>query len=99
MLDPTDKAAFDGMVSQLREIDPRFCRRVDRMSKPKRGLRTVLAVLLWTTAPLCIVFGGWTGLLMAALAVGYGTFLWTKRNGNTPAPLWWTATRGHRPAL
>ncbi|XVU25253.1 DUF3040 domain-containing protein [Actinoplanes sp. CA-054009] len=95
MLDPTDKAAFDGLVTHLREDDPTFCRRVDRMGRPRRRLRTALAVLLWTIAPLCIVFGGWTGVLMAVLAVGYGTYLFTRRNGTSPSPLWWTAARKH----
>ncbi|MFG1995710.1 DUF3040 domain-containing protein [Actinoplanes sp. NPDC048988] len=95
MLDPTDKAAFDGMVTQLREVDPRFCRRVDRMSRPKRRLKTAHAILLWTVAPLCIVYGGWTGLLLAVLAVGYGTYLFNRRNGTSPAPMWWTAPRKH----
>jgi hypothetical protein len=99
MLDPTEKAVFDGLVTHLREVDPRFYRRVDRMSRPKRRLRTATAILLWTIAPFCIVFGGWTGLLMAVLAVGYGTYLYNKRNGNTPTPMWWTATRGRRPAV
>ncbi|GAA0479562.1 hypothetical protein Ade02nite_39450 [Paractinoplanes deccanensis] len=91
MLDPTDKAAFDGLVTHLRENDPRFCRHLDRMSRPKRRLRTALAILLWTVAPLCVVYGGWTGLLLSVLAVGYGSYLFAKRNGNAPAPAWWTA--------
>ena len=97
MLDPREEAVFDGLVIHLREHDPKFCRRLDRLSRPRRRLRAAMAVLLWTIAPFCIVFGGWTGLILAAVGAGYGARLWAKRNGNQPQPLWWTATRGRRP--
>ena len=97
MLDPQEKAVFDGLVTQLREADPRFCRRMDRLGRPRTRLYTTVAVLLWIVAPLCVIFGGWTGAIFAAMAVGYGIRLYSKRNGPAPQPAWWTATRG-RPA-
>jgi Protein of unknown function (DUF3040) len=79
VLDPQEKAAFEGMVTQLRAGDPRLAQRLDRMCRPRRRLRRALAVLLWAMAPLCIVLGGWTGLIMAVVAVGYGCAIYYKR--------------------
>ncbi|MDY7084730.1 MAG: DUF3040 domain-containing protein [Actinomycetota bacterium] len=93
MLDPKEKAAFDGLITQLRAADPRFCRRVDRLSTPNPRLYTAAAVALWLLAPLCIVFGGWTGAIFAAICCAYGFRLYAKRNGNAPQPAWWVATR------
>lgn len=75
MLDPDDKYVFDGMVSQLRTDDPKFDRRLTRIAGPRRNLRLGLAILLWTVAPVCIYLGGWTGLIMAVVAVSYGVRL------------------------
>ena len=97
MLDPQDQALFDGLVNRLRDDDPRFCRRVDRLARPRRRLRSAVAILLWTMAPFSIVFGGWTGLILATVGAAYGARLWAKRNGTQPQPQWWTATRGRRP--
>ncbi len=94
MLDPQEKAEFDGLVTLLRTTDPRFCRRMNRMTKPRTLLYTTAAATLWILAPVCIVFGGWTGALFAVLAIGYGFRLYTKRNGHRPQPAWWVATRG-----
>ena len=82
MLDPQD---FDGMVARIRAEDPKFVRRIDRLSAPRRRFRMTMAILLWTIAPFCIYFGGWTGLIMAVVAVGYGANL-TKRSGLTSDP-------------
>jgi DUF3040 family protein len=79
VLDPQEKVVFDGMVTQLRAGDPRLAQRLDRMCRPRRRLRTTIAILLWTLAPLCIVFGGWTGLIMAVVAVGYGCAIYFRR--------------------
>lgn len=79
MLEPNEKVVFDGMVTRLRTEDPHFSQRLDRMCRPRNRLRVVLAVLLWTIAPVCIVFGGWTGVLLAAVAVGYGSYLLARR--------------------
>lgn len=92
MLDPHEKAVFDGMVSQLRE-DARFTQRVERLSRPRRGLYLVLAILLWTFAPMAVVFGGWTGVLMAAVAAAYGAHLMMKRAGGAAESLWNAARR------
>jgi hypothetical protein len=96
VLDPSEKYVFDGMVTQLRAEDPAFERRVDRLIHPRRRLRVAIAVLLWTLAPVCIVFGGWTGLLMAVVASGYGAYLISKPAGMA-APSdgfsWWSASR------
>ncbi|WP_127498865.1 DUF3040 domain-containing protein [Actinoplanes solisilvae] len=81
MLDPQEKAKFDGLVTELREADPEFCRRMDRMGVPRPRLYTTLAFLLWSFAPLCIVLGGWTGTIFAAIFVAYGLRLYIRRNG------------------
>ena len=86
MLDPHEKLVFDGLVNRLRDEDPSFSRKIERLGRPRRKLRRALAVLLWTIAPVCIVFGGWTGLLMAVVAVSYGTLLVNRRNGMDGEP-------------
>jgi len=95
VLDPHEKHVFDGMVSQLRVQDPRFVRRVARLGKPRGRLRLIAAVLLWTLAPVCIVFGGWTGLFMAVVAVAYGAYLVNRRGGVTVQPAWWSSPNRH----
>ncbi len=80
MLDPSEKAVFEGMVTQIRADDPNFTQRVERLCRPRRRIRTALAVLLWIMAPVCIVLGGWTGVIMAVVAVGYGAHLYAKRD-------------------
>ena len=97
MLDPQEKAVFDGLVTQLRAADPKFCRKMDRMGRPRPRFYTTAAFLLWSLAPMCIIFGGWTGAVFAAIAVSYGTRLYLKRNGRSPQPSWWIASRGKRP--
>ena len=92
MLDPNEKFVFDGMVSQLRDEDPNFLRKIERLGRPRRKLRLALAVLLWTIAPVCVVLGGWTGLLMAVVAVSYGAFLVTRRGGMEGQPAWWSSS-------
>jgi hypothetical protein len=92
VLDPHEKAVFDGLVTQLRANDPRFAHRVDRMCRPKQRLYQVMAILLWTMAPLCIVFGGWTGVIMAVVGSAYGAHLMTRRGGARQT-LWSTTRR------
>jgi hypothetical protein len=92
VLDPNEKIVFDGMVNRLRDEDPRFLSKIERIGRPRRKLRVALAVLLWTLAPISIVFGGWTGLLMAVVAVAYGAFLVTKRDGVGGQPAWWSSS-------
>ncbi|MCA2215748.1 DUF3040 domain-containing protein [Jidongwangia harbinensis] len=95
MLDPNEKYVFDGMVMHLRAADPAFERRLDRLVHPRRRLRVALAVLLWTLVPVCILLGGWTGLLLAMLASGYGAHLMTRRTGPArPAGgfSWWSSS-------
>jgi hypothetical protein len=75
VLDPSEKQAFDGLVSRLRDQDPRFSRRVEKLSAPRRRTRTILAVLLWILAPVCMFLGGWTGFFMGVVAIGYGAYL------------------------
>jgi hypothetical protein len=97
MIDPREKIVFDEMVTFLRAADPRFLRRIGRLDRPRHRRNTALAILLWTLAPVCIVFGGWTGVLLAAVSAGYGTYLFTHRDrragGGRP---WWSPT-SHRP--
>ena len=94
VLDPQDKNAFDGMVARFHAEDPKFVRRIDRLSAPRRRFRVTMAVLLWTMAPFCIYFGGWTGLLIAVIAAGYGANLMLKRSGMTGGTSkfsWWSS--------
>jgi hypothetical protein len=101
VLDPTEKYVFDGMVTQLRADDPAFERRLDRLVHPRRRLRVALAVLLWTLVPVCILLGGWTGLLLAVLASGYGAYLMTRRTRparGTDDFSWWSSTSRRRPS-
>ncbi|MEU4419025.1 hypothetical protein AB0F81_00215 [Actinoplanes sp. NPDC024001] len=78
MLEPTEDQTYRGVVAHLLIDDAQFARRIDRAGRPPRWWG-VLAVLLWTIAPICIIFGGWTGLIEAVLAAGYGSYLLRKR--------------------
>ena len=93
MLEPNEKAVFDGMVSQLRTDDPKFSHKVERMCRPRRRLYLTMAVLLWTMAPFCISFGGWTGVIMAVVGVAYGWRLWVKQAGGASQTLWSSSRR------
>jgi hypothetical protein len=93
VLDPNEKLAFDGLVSRLRDEDPTFLRKIERIGRPRRTLRVALAVLLWTLAPVCIVFGGWTGVLFAVVGGAYGAYLVSKRDGRSGQPAWWSSSR------
>ncbi|MCU7722290.1 DUF3040 domain-containing protein [Actinoplanes sp. KI2] len=93
MLEPNEKTVFDAMVSQLRADDPRFSHKVDRMCRPRRMLYLTMAILLWIMAPLCIVFGGWTGVIMAVVGAAYGWRLWLKRGGGASPTLWSSSRR------
>ena len=88
MLEPREQQAFNGVVAQLRSEDPQFTRRVDRLRRPPAQW-ALLGVLLWSLAPFCLVYGGWTGALEAALAIGYGSHLMRKRRR-------WANASGHR---
>ncbi|MEV6636861.1 DUF3040 domain-containing protein [Actinoplanes sp. NPDC051470] len=80
MLEPHEKQSFDSLVAGLRAGDPRFNRRIDKLTRPpRRRLRLALAVLLWTLAPVCIWLGGWTGFFMAVVGAAYGVHLVKKR--------------------
>jgi uncharacterized membrane protein YphA (DoxX/SURF4 family) len=67
--------AFEAIVARLCADDPEFTRRMKKLGGPPAKARVGAAVLLWTIAPLCVVLGGWTGLLMAVVAVTYGGWL------------------------
>jgi Protein of unknown function (DUF3040) len=98
VLDPYDKRVFEGMVERMHADDPKFVRRIDRLGSPRRRLRATMAILLWTITPFCIVLGGWTGLIMAVVAAGYGVKLINKRSGMTGGTngfSWWSS--GKRP--
>ena len=75
MLKPEEHQVFGSLVAQLQIDDPHFVRRATQ--PPLRW--AVAAVLLWTAAPLCIAFGGWTGLIVAVVAGAYGSHLLHKR--------------------
>ena len=89
MLDPKEKDVFDGMIVRLGEDDPDFLRKVDRIVRPRQRLRTTMAILLWVAAPLCILFGGGTGLILAILAFAYGAHFMSIRNREAGGPGWW----------
>jgi hypothetical protein len=96
VLDPNEKHVFDEMVTHLRTADPTFVRRIDRIGYPRRRLRATVAVLLWTMAPVCIVVGGWTGLLFAVVGSGYAARLMAGRKGFagvTDGFSWWSSSR------
>lgn len=97
MLDPHEKIVFDEMVTFLRADDPRFLRRIGRLSRPRRVRNTALAILLWTMAPICIVYGGWTGALLAAVGSGYGAYLMAHRNSRSSGGHAWWSPATHRP--
>jgi DUF3040 family protein len=98
VLDPDEKHAFDGMVTQIRAEDPRFARRIDRLGRrPLRQLRMALAILLWTLAPVCMVFGGWTGVLLGVVAVAYGGYLMSRRGLANGEFSWWSSAANGRP--
>jgi hypothetical protein len=99
VLDPFEKRVFDGLVTQLRADDPDFLTRLDKLENPRRRPRVVLAVLLWTAAPICVVLGGWTGLLMALVAICYGLKLASKRPGLAGGTgfSWWSTSPGRHP--
>ena len=92
MFDPNEKLVFDGIVNRLGADDPGFLRRLDRIGRPRRRLRMILASLLWTVAPVCIVLGGWTGLILAVVAVGYGLRLQARRGGTGAQVAWWSSS-------
>lgn len=98
MLDPEEKSAFEGMVHQLRADDPKFADKFDRVARPRRRTRKVVAILLWMIAPVCIAVGGWTGFFMAIAAAAYGAHLVTKRTGLAGGSgfSWWSSP-GKRP--
>jgi hypothetical protein len=96
LLDPDEKYAFDKMVTHLRTADPKFVKRIDRISHPRRQLRLALAILLWTMAPVAIFAGGWTGFLMAVVGSGYAAHLVATRRGFAGAAdgfSWWSSSR------
>jgi hypothetical protein len=67
--------AFEAIVARLRADDPEFTSRMQKLGGPPSGKRVGLAILLWTMAPVCVIFGGWTGFLLAVVAVAYGAYL------------------------
>jgi hypothetical protein len=67
--------AFEAIVARLCADDPEFTGRMKKLGGPPSKTRVGLAVLLWAIAPVCVVLGGWTGLLMAVIAVAYGSYL------------------------
>lgn len=95
VLDPHEKSVFDGMVTQLSFDDPQFVRHIDRLARPRRKVRTAVAVLLWIMAPMCVIVGGWTGFFMAVVATAYAARIMIKRpglRGGAELP-WWSLPR------
>jgi hypothetical protein len=100
VLDPSEKYAFDGLVAQLGQEDPQFVRRVDRLSRPRRRVQLVLALLLWAIVPACIILGGWTGMLMAVVAIAYGARLFNRSKApGAEAASWPSQRKPEAPSL
>jgi hypothetical protein len=101
LLDPQEKYVFDGMVTRLHADDPAFLRRIDQINRPRRRLRVNIAILLWTMAPLCVIFGGWTGLIIATVSCLYGGHLVSRRADRAGAlnGLPWRSRPGATPTL
>jgi Protein of unknown function (DUF3040) len=74
VLSSYDRRRFNEIVSDLLAEDPGFGTRCEA---PVRNLRPrpLAALLLWLSMPFLIALGGWTGLLFAVLAGGYGAHL------------------------
>jgi hypothetical protein len=88
------------VLDPVRADDPDFLARLDKLEHSRHRRRGVLAALLWMAAPICIIVGGWTGLLMAVVAVGYGTVLASKQHGltgGTRGLAWWSTSPGRHP--
>ncbi|HWS37334.1 MAG TPA: hypothetical protein VN408_31975 [Actinoplanes sp.] len=47
----------------------------------------IVAVALWTIAPVLVIFGGWPGLIGGVLVGGYGSHLLHKRKQSASAPV------------
>ncbi|NMO53836.1 DUF3040 domain-containing protein [Actinoplanes sp. TBRC 11911] len=90
MLDPKEKSVFDRLVSQLDSEDPDFAQRMAKLTQRRRVWRVTLAVVLWVFAPVSLAVGGWTGALMAVLAVLYGVYLYRTRE--TPGLKLWPSS-------
>jgi len=99
VLDPEEKDTFDGLVNQLRADDPAFADRLTRLEHPHHGWRLALAALLWMAAPVSVIFGDGTGLLMAIVALGYGLALAAQYPGPTDGTgrSWWSTPSGQHP--
>ena len=96
MIDPSEKYAFDDMITHLRTVDPKFVKKIDRIGRPRREFRLALAILLWTMAPVAIFTGGWTGFLMAVVGSCYAAHLVATRRGFAGAAdgfSWWSSSR------
>ena len=96
MLDPNEKNVFDEMVNHLRTADPKFATRMERIGHPRRRPRVLLAILLWTIAPVAIFLGGWTGFLMAVVGSCYAVHLVSRQRGFGDAAdgfSWWSSSR------
>ena len=84
MLSSHDRRQFNVIVAGLLAEDPELGIR-NRPPAP-RPPRPLLAALLWMSMPFLVTVGGWTGLLVALVAAGYGVHLWSRGGGGTPAP-------------
>jgi len=74
VLSSYDRRRFNEIAAGLLAEDPDFG---TRHVTPPRSLRPrpVVALLLWLSMPFLVALGGWTGLLVAGVAGGYGAHL------------------------
>jgi hypothetical protein len=71
VLSSYERRRFNEIVSGLLAEDPAFGTSSETQLRP----RPLAAVLLWLSMPFLVALGGWTGLLMAVVAGGYGAHL------------------------
>jgi hypothetical protein len=71
-----DRERFEEIVAHLCAEDPFFSARVRRATPQRhRRRRRTAAWVLFVTAPIMVIIGGWTGLIVAVLAVAEGVRL------------------------
>ncbi|GIF01152.1 DUF3040 domain-containing protein [Paractinoplanes rishiriensis] len=67
---------FDTIIRELTDDDPAFVRRVNGLPHSRLRRRRLWAWLLWAAIPLLVVVGGWTGALIALIALAGSAVLW-----------------------
>jgi hypothetical protein len=66
---------FNTIIRELQDDDPTFARHLRDIPQEQRRRRRRWAGALWLLAPMLIIIGGWTGLLLAVIASCVGVLL------------------------